>query len=123
MSTIHKHISSQGGLSIQVNNEIHNYLEIDISSFEGYIIGRSDSKSSYVPDIDLAAFQALEKGVSRRHAALVRFKGHLHLLDLGSVNGTFLNGERLASEVPYALSSGDKILLGSLSLLITSLEQ
>lgn len=112
-------IPAKGAIYIEIDNEKHNSLEVDISTPEGYIIGRSDSKSSYRPDIDLAAFHALEKGVSRRHAALVRYQGRIHVLDLSSVNGTFLNGERLASEVPYPLSPGDTILLGNLNLLIT----
>lgn len=116
-------IPAKGALCIEVNNDKHNTLEVDISTAEGYIIGRSDSKSSYIPDINLAAFQALEKGVSRRHAALVQYQGWLHVLDLSSVNGTFLNGERLASEIPYPLSTGDTILLGNLNLLITYLER
>ena len=123
MEMIRAGIPMKGAIRIQVNNEAHDAFEVDISVSEGYIIGRSDSKSSYIPDIDLAPFRALEHGVSRRHAALVRHQGQLHVLDLSSVNGTFLNGERLASEVPYALSSGDKLLLGNLNLLITSPEQ
>ncbi len=123
MDVIRSGIPAKGVICIEVNNETHNIFEIDISVTEGYIIGRSDSKSSYIPDIDLAPFRALEQGVSRRHAALVRHQGQLHVLDLSSVNGTFLNGERLASEVPYALSSGDKLLLGNLNLLVTSPEQ
>ncbi|KAB2822891.1 MAG: FHA domain-containing protein [Candidatus Dadabacteria bacterium] len=123
MNGVRPGIPAKGVICIQVNNETHNTFEIDISVTEGYIIGRSDSKSSYIPDIDLAPFHALEQGVSRRHAALVRHQGQLHVLDLSSVNGTFLNGERLASEVPYALSSGDKLILGNLSLLITSPDQ
>lgn len=123
MEQIRPGIPTKGVLYLQVNNEKYNTFEVDISVAEGYIIGRSDSKSSYIPDIDLAPFHALEQGVSRRHAALVHHQGHLHVLDLSSVNGTFLNGERLASEVPYALSSGDKLLLGNLNLLITSPEQ
>ncbi|HEX2908732.1 MAG TPA: FHA domain-containing protein [Phototrophicaceae bacterium] len=117
------HIPLKGSIFLQINNEAGNEFEIDISAVAGYIIGRSDSKSSYIPDIDLAAFHALEKGVSRRHAALVRHQGTLHVLDLSSVNGTFLNGERLASEVPYPLTAGDKLLLGNLSLNVSYSEQ
>jgi pSer/pThr/pTyr-binding forkhead associated (FHA) protein len=91
-------------------------IEIDVTGHEGYVIGRSDSKSSYLPDIDLASYQGLEKGVSRRHAALVRYAGRLHLVDLNSVNGSFINGERLVSDVPYPINRGDEILLGSLTL-------
>ena len=49
-------------------------------------------------------------GVSRRHAELFR-QGPLHeVQDLGSTNGTFLNGQRLTS--PSALSPGDVLRLG-----------
>jgi transcriptional regulator of acetoin/glycerol metabolism len=48
-------------------------------------------------------------GVSRRHAELVR-QGPLYTIrDLGSTNGTFLNGERIQSS---ALSEGDVLRLG-----------
>ncbi len=123
MNATRINIPAKGAICIHINNELANQFEVDISGAEGYIIGRSDNKSSYIPDIDLTAFEALEKGVSRRHAAFVRYQGQLHLLDLSSVNGTFLNGERLASEVPYPLSSGDKLLLGNLNLFITYIER
>ncbi|NWG15466.1 MAG: FHA domain-containing protein [Chloroflexi bacterium] len=123
MQTIRSGIPSKGVIRIEVHNQAHKRIEVEISGSEGYIIGRSDNKSSYLPDIDLADFQALEMGVSRRHAALVHYRQQLHLLDLSSVNGTFLNGERLSPEVPYPLSHDDKILLGNLSLLISYLER
>lgn len=47
---------------------------------------------------------------SRRHAA-VRFEGGaFRLRDLGSTNGTFVNGERVAAE--RALAPGDRIAVG-----------
>jgi pSer/pThr/pTyr-binding forkhead associated (FHA) protein len=94
-------------------------FQIDVSTGEGYVIGRSDSKSNYLPDLDLAAYEGLQRGVSRRHAAFVRAQGKVHVLDLNSVNGTFLNGERLLAEVPYLLNKGDKLTLGSLNLIIS----
>lgn len=122
MNPTRSYIPAKGVIRLAIPNESDNNFEVDISGAEGYIIGRSDNKSSYIPDIDLTACQALEKGVSRRHAALVRFQNHLHILDLSSVNGTFLNGERLASEAPYPLASGDKLLLGNLNVFITVVE-
>jgi pSer/pThr/pTyr-binding forkhead associated (FHA) protein len=92
-----------------------NQFRIDAPATEGYIIGRSDANSSYRPDIDLVACHALEKGVSRRHAALVRYEGFVHILDLNSVNGTFLNGERLQPDVPYRLNIDDELRLGTLA--------
>ena len=49
--------------------------------------------------------------VSRRHAR-VRFNGNRYLLeDLGSANGTFLNGERISA--PSPLKPGDRVRIGN----------
>lgn len=113
MDIEHPGIPAQGKVTIALAGAS---LEIDLSGHEGYVIGRSDSKSSYLPDIDLGSYQGLEKGVSRRHAALVRYAGRLHIVDLNSVNGSFINGERLVSDVPYPVNRGDEIVLGNLSI-------
>ena len=54
-------------------------------------------------------------GVSRVHAVLERFRDAWFVRDLGSRNGTFVNGDRILGE--RALHSGDEILLGRLRLL------
>ena len=54
-------------------------------------------------------------GVSRIHAAFERFGDTWCVRDLGSRNGTFVNGGRIIGE--QALHSGDEILLGRLRLL------
>lgn len=54
-------------------------------------------------------------GVSRVHAAFERFGDTWCVRDLGSRNGTFVNGERIVGE--HALHAGDEILLGRLRLL------
>jgi pSer/pThr/pTyr-binding forkhead associated (FHA) protein len=115
-------IPAAGQLWLQVSESGQDGLQVDLSGTEGFVLGRSDSKSSYIPDIDLAAFRALDKGVSRRHAAFVRFQGRLHVVDLSSVNGTFLNGSRLTPEVPYPVNSGDRLVLGELTLLLSQVE-
>lgn len=52
--------------------------------------------------------------VSRHHAALrIDDRGHLTLSDLGSTNGTFVNGGRVNAETPVAIAEGDRIQLGS----------
>ncbi len=112
-----------GRLFVQLSQEVRNGLQIDLSGRDGYILGRSDAKSVYLPDIDLAAFDALDRGVSRRHAALVGYQDRLHILDLSSVNGTFLNGQRLTPETPYPLNSGDQLILGELNLTLIQLEK
>ena len=54
-------------------------------------------------------------GVSRVHAAFERFGDAWCVRDLGSRNGTFVNGDRIIGE--RALHSGDEIVLGRLRLL------
>ncbi|WP_342375576.1 FHA domain-containing protein [Myxococcus stipitatus] len=55
-----------------------------------------------------------ERNVSRRHARLVRLNGHVVVEDLGSYNGTRINGERIAGQSP--LSEGDLIQIGDYDL-------
>ncbi len=107
-------ITAAGKIEIWADNGQH--LVLDAPVAEGYILGRSDSNSQYIPDIDLAESDALNKGVSRRHAALIVFHGVIHVVDLNSVNGTFLNGERLPSNEPYVLSTDDQLRLGTLAI-------
>ena len=54
-------------------------------------------------------------GVSRVHAVFERFGDAWCVRDLGSRNGTFVNGGRIIGE--RALHSGDEIILGRLRLL------
>jgi hypothetical protein len=52
-----------------------------------------------------------ETTVSRRHATLARAGQEVTLTDLGSSNGTFVNGAKLQS--PVVLRSGDAVQFGS----------
>ena len=65
-------------------------------------LGRAD-------DSDVAVRGA---GVSRKHAEIVRSAVGYHLRDLGSTNGTFVNGIDIAG-VEHLLRHGDDIRLGT----------
>lgn len=52
------------------------------------------------------------KQVSRQHAYLDHHDGQYFLQDLGSSNGTFLNGKRLPANVPHALTERDTFQIG-----------
>ncbi len=51
-----------------------------------------------------------DPGISRRHAAVRALGGHITVEDLGSSNGTFVNGQRISTEIE--LADGDEIQLG-----------
>jgi len=78
------------------------------------LIGRGDSSADLAPDIDLTEHEAVEKGVSRIHAALQLTDRGLILCDLGSTNGTALNRKLITPEKPFLLKSGDEIRFGEL---------
>jgi pSer/pThr/pTyr-binding forkhead associated (FHA) protein len=65
-------------------------------------IGRTDENAIVNPDIR----------ISRKHSVVQRRGNHYVLVDLGSTNGTFLNGNRIFK--PTRLKDGDIILIGSL---------
>jgi diguanylate cyclase (GGDEF)-like protein len=61
-----------------------------------------------------ADVQVLDDGVSRKHAQ-IKLVGHQMIVeDLGSRNGTFVNGGRVTT---HALHDGDKIQVGSTTIL------
>lgn len=78
------------------------------------VLGRMDNSSPQQPDFDLTPYGALEKGVSRIHAAICRNDDTLTVVDMGSANGTHLNGQRLVPDQPRVLRDGDEIRLGKL---------
>jgi len=57
-----------------------------------------------------------EDGVSRRHAAISRSGNRIVIHDLGSTNGTYVNGRRLDGPAPWPLHDGDRLRLGSVEL-------
>jgi predicted component of type VI protein secretion system len=79
------------------------------------IFGRRDPATGAMPDVDLTPFAGYRMGVSRRHAAIRFGDGQsLNLWDLGSSNGTYLNGERLSAHRPYRVHDGDELRLGQM---------
>ncbi|HEY1013024.1 MAG TPA: FHA domain-containing protein, partial [Herpetosiphonaceae bacterium] len=80
------------------------------------VIGREDAASNNFPDIDLTPQGALNDGVGRRHARLFLQGGQVHIEDLDSTNGTFVNKQKLAPRQPRPLQEGEEIRLGKLIL-------
>ncbi len=79
------------------------------------VFGRKDPATGAMPDIDLTPFAGYRMGVSRRHAAITRNVAYgLDVRDLGSSNGTFLNGQQLVAHRLYRLRNGDELRLGQM---------
>src|SRR6185312_14983996 len=57
--------------------------------------------------------------VSRRHAEITNQDGALTLEDLGSTNGTKLNGDKLVAGEKRRVAAGDKISFGGVELQVT----
>ncbi len=69
-----------------------------------FVLGRS-------PDCDMPVYS---ERASRRHAHVYWEKSGYVLVDLGSTNGTFVNGQRVAGK--HVLRPGDQILVGDRSI-------
>ncbi len=81
-------------------------------------IGRVVDGQSSSPDIDLSRSKAYAFGVSRLHAELKNNEQGLMIIDLGSSNGTRVNGQPLSPHVEYPLAHGDIVTLGRLRIQI-----
>jgi pSer/pThr/pTyr-binding forkhead associated (FHA) protein len=76
-------------------------------------IGRRSAARGVEPEIDLSGPPA-DPGISRLHALLLPAPdGTWGLLDLGSANGTLLNGEEISVGDLTPLHDGDLINLGA----------
>ena len=82
-------------------------------------IGREDPSTGAVPDLDLTEID-VERLVSRTHAEIVYRDGDTELRDIGSTNGTWINGSQLPVLVFRPLRDGDKVSFGGLELSFVS---
>ena len=79
---------------------------LEIGSEERLVIGRDEGCNLVLDD----------SKVSRRHAYLQEIDGGVEVGDLGSSNGTFVNGRRI--ERPVTLAPGDALRIGASSMRI-----
>ncbi len=80
------------------------------------LIGRYDPVTDLKPDVDLTQVD-LKRSVSRRHARVVRTgEGWVVMEEVGALNGTFVNGNKLVTGRPHPLADGDKVGLGMVKL-------
>jgi len=94
----------------------HNRTLVAIREEDEFYVGRKFEENTDAL-LDLGPFGAIQMGVSRKHAIIRKSARGYDIVDLGSTNGTFLDGNRLVSNKPYALSRSAAISLGRLPLL------
>ncbi|MFM8322586.1 MAG: FHA domain-containing protein [Chloroflexota bacterium] len=75
-------------------------------------LGRVSEGQPVVPDLDLTPYKAYEAGVSRMHASLRTIEDQVMVTDLGSANGTRINGRQISAHIPYPIRHGDILTLG-----------
>ncbi len=76
--------------------------------FNDSLIGRRSDKDDIHPEIPIG-----DPGISRRHARLIRQPdGGIAVLDLGSMNGTRLNGAAIEANIVTPFAASDQVTMG-----------
>jgi hypothetical protein len=85
---------------------------IPLEDGDEFTLGRISGSQPILPDIDLTPYKAYEGGVSRLHATIKIDLNQVTITDLGSANGTRINGKKIAAHQVYPLSNEDILSLG-----------
>ena len=103
------------GRLMVVDSEATN-AQFPVPSESEVLIGRLDPHRGIRPEVDLSRYDPAAR-VSRKHARIMVRGGQFFIEDLGSANGTFINGRiRLKPQELHALQSGDLIKIGQTTL-------
>ena len=91
----------------------------DLSSIEFFLaageetsVGRRDPVTGINPEIDLTPADT-QRSISRRHAKIFRRDARFYVREeIGTMNGTFVNGERVETGLPVEFKHGDEVRFG-----------
>ena len=87
-------------------------IEFYLAAGSETTIGRRDPVTGINPDIDLTPADG-QRSISRRHAKIFRRGDKFYLREeVGTMNGTFINGERVETGVPVEFHEGDEVRFG-----------
>lgn len=87
-------------------------IYLPIINEDEVVLGRATEGQSVSPDINLEPYHAFDAGVSRIHAAIRIVENRVLITDLGSGNGTLVNGKKIEPHIPHPIKHGDLLNLG-----------
>ena len=90
-----------------MNNYVMRFISGKYQGGEFPLPDNSEVVIGRASDLDMVL---VEDMVSRRHAKIISQEGRIRIEDLGSTNGTFVNGERVTHS---DLHEGDRVLIGT----------
>ncbi len=93
---------------------IHNVsgLEFFLAAGEETMVGRRDPVTGIMPEIDLTPVDT-QRSISRRHAKIFRRGDKFYVREeIGTMNGTFVNGQRVDTGVPVEFKENDEVRFG-----------
>ena len=95
--------------------EITSGIVFPLSESRETTVGRIDPVTGILPDVDLTPVDG-KRSISRRHARLRREEdGTFSVIeDVGTMNGTFVNGVRLVAGRASPVSPGDTVVFGTI---------
>lgn len=88
-------------LSVQI--EFDKTLDLKTTK-TNVVVGRSNKNDLVIP----------HESISRNHCRIALVKGIFHITDLGSTNGTYIDGEKLTPNVPAPFLATSQLMIGKL---------
>lgn len=98
----------------------HSHRLVDVATGNAFFfsrgdettIGRADPVTGILPDVDLTPVDT-NRSVSRRHAKILHREGEFLILEeVGTVNGTYVNDQRIPTGQPVPVHHGDRVKIG-----------
>ena len=117
------HMSMDATMNVPAEKAMRHRL-VDVASGTAFFfskgdettIGRADPVTGILPDIDLTPVDQ-NRSVSRRHAKVIKSGAEYCVLEeVGTVNGTYVNDQRIPTGVPVTMHNGDLVKIGLISM-------
>ena len=87
-----------------------------------FLVGRPDPVTGIQPEINLGPFDTM-RTLSRRHGKILK-EGGLYFVreEVGTTNGTFVNGERIKTGAAVPLKAGNRLRFGSIEVEVIAVQ-